>query len=140
MWGLALQHRMHRGQRSLIQESPRFPHAFGLGRTAISILHLETGVAGERRGMGWEIYHAMSKTNWAAKVERVLQAWEALEDDELNKALVGLLRAERARARRVVRMAKQQMADSLDASVGPLLDDSWVGYAQACDDILRRLK
>ena len=89
----------------------------------------------------------MSKPDWVMQVEKVLTHfgmhtpdWGKPQTDMLNRALVKLLRAERARSRRVVRMAKQQMADSLDASVGPLVDDSWVGYAQACDEILQRLK
>lgn len=51
---------------------------------------------------------------------------------------VGLLRRQHAAYRRMVKKVRNDMADTLDGSVGPL-DDSWTGYRQACDDLLAAL-
>ena len=87
----------------------------------------------------------MSKPDWVMQVEKVLTHfgmhtpdWGKPQTDMLNRALVKLLRAERARSRRMVvqEQARYRQPKSKDRDA----QFYQVGAFQACDDILRRLK
>ena len=101
-------------------------------------------MAAQRRGLGWEIYHTMSKTDWVALL---LKGSKYITHDSWGVEVISrkdaekLLRAERTRPRLVVlrmRRKYQQKARSLVESGGcPEWEDAKI---EACDELLERLR
>jgi hypothetical protein len=82
------------------------------------------GAAGATEGA------AMSKRDWASRKVRKVYYVEGLSDEEFPAeyiTMVNLLKAERSRARRIVREVRKRYAHSIFADV-------------ACDEILTRLQ
>ena len=69
----------------------------------------------------------MSKPSWAREKVEGSAVAPSLSPRQISEVVI-MLKAERARARRVVRELKREY------------DSSYGGYIAACDELLRRLK